>query len=80
MIFIYPNDVHRTTSSEVLMCERILVNFTGEFLTTQLSTGHVPLLKEICGATLIRFSVNMQAIVEELLQKLIRECETKQVA
>lgn len=80
MIFVYPNDIHRTTSSDALKCERILVNFSESFLSLELSRCTVPLLIGSCETPLLHFPVDMQAIVEELLQKMLRECETQQVA
>lgn len=79
MILVNPNDIHRTTSSDAPKCERILVNFKESFLADELARCPISLLKQF-GVPLIRLPVDKQAIVEELLQKMIRECENKQEA
>jgi AraC family transcriptional regulator, arabinose operon regulatory protein len=80
LILIYPNDIHRTTSSEALKCERILINFSESFLDVELSRCPILLKPEYAGAPFIRFPIDIQASVEELLLKLLHECEAMQLA
>lgn len=80
MIFVYPNDVHRTTSSDALKCERILVNFSESFIAPELSRCPVSLLTGICRSPLLRFPVDVQASIEEVLRRMLRECEAQPAA
>lgn len=75
LILLHPHDIHRTTSSDALKCERILINFSESFLATELSRCQVPLLQKHAASPLIHFPIDMQTVVEELLQKMLRECE-----
>lgn len=77
MIFIHPNDVHRTTSSQALKCERILVNFLESFIVPELSRSSVRLLPLSRPSPLFRFPVNEQAAIEELLRSMLHECQTQ---
>lgn len=80
LIFINPNDIHRTTSSDELKCERILVNFSESFLELELSRYETSILSGKYDNSLFHFSVHTQAIIEELLEKMIHECHTMQNA
>ncbi|WP_284645903.1 helix-turn-helix transcriptional regulator [Paenibacillus silviterrae] len=75
MILINPNDPHRSTSSEASKCERILVNFTDAFIQPELARARIHLLPQERPSRIFRFSVNEQAAVEELLRRMIHECQ-----
>ncbi|WP_159887801.1 helix-turn-helix transcriptional regulator [Paenibacillus puerhi] len=78
MILINPNDPHRSTYSEALKCDRILVNFTEDFIQSEVARADVRLLPLDRPSRLFRFSVNEQATVEELLQRMLYECQDQE--
>ncbi|WP_166238256.1 AraC family transcriptional regulator [Paenibacillus turpanensis] len=78
LIFINSNDVHRTTSSEALKCERVLINFTDAFLQHVISHSPFPLLPVGRSSPVFHFPINEQAAVEELLQKMLQECRLQE--
>ena len=78
MILINPNDIHRSSTSDVLLCERILVNFKPSFLAPELSRCEIPLAGERYETALLPFPVDVQVNVEEYLRKMLSECERTQ--
>ncbi|KRG08909.1 helix-turn-helix transcriptional regulator [Lederbergia galactosidilytica] len=78
IIVINPHDVHRTTSSSVPEFERILINFTHDFLESGILSSDLPLLPFQHGSQLIRFPVKEQPNTEQLIFEMLRECKKKQ--
>ena len=78
IMIINPHDVHRTTSSSVPEFERILINFTQDFIFKHVISKDLPLLPFKHGSRLIRFPVKVQANMEQLMFEMIKECEEKQ--
>jgi AraC-like DNA-binding protein len=77
MVVINPNDVHRTTSSKsVPEFERILINFTWEFIQPVLPPGCFSLLP-FHSSTLMRFNLKEQAHIERIIQEMLKECQEK---
>ncbi|WP_088103689.1 helix-turn-helix domain-containing protein [Halalkalibacter urbisdiaboli] len=77
LILIQPNDIHRTNSSDELKCERILLNVSDSFIDKELTRFHFRFSS--FSRSLFRFRLNKQAIIEELLQKMLEECQTKHI-
>ncbi|MDI5789543.1 hypothetical protein PO124_17170 [Bacillus licheniformis] len=71
MIIINPHDLHRTSSTEVQEFERILINFSHDFIEPLLKCSHYRLLPfpEI---KLHRISLREQAAVEHMLMEMKR--------
>ena len=78
IIVINPHDVHRTTSSSIPEFERVLINFSNDFIFDNVLSKDLPLLPFKHGSRLIRFPVKEQASTERLITEMIRECETQQ--
>src|SRR5690625_1200207 len=78
IIVINPHDVHRTTSSSIPEFERVLINFTNNFVFQGLVSEDLPILPFKHGSRLIRFPVKEQANTEQLIFEMIKECELKQ--
>lgn len=78
IIVINPHDLHRTTSSNVPEFERILINFTSDFIFKGILSKDLPLLPFKHGSRLIRFPVKEQANTEQLIFEMLRECQEKQ--
>ncbi|OXM82795.1 helix-turn-helix transcriptional regulator [Paenibacillus rigui] len=84
MVIVHPYDVHKTASSQVPEFERVLINFTEQFVhsepgteTMNLEAG-VPLLPFPNRSRLLRFSLKDQAAVEQLLREMLSECAEQQ--
>lgn len=73
MIIINPYDVHRTTSSEVPEFERILINFTHEFVQPEVCTPGLPLLPFAQGSRLVRFPIKERHGIEQLFREMLAE-------
>jgi len=77
IIVINPHDVHRTTSSSIPEFERVLINFTNDFIFQNMLSEDLPLLPFKHSSRLIRFPVKEQANTERLILEMIRECEER---
>ncbi|WP_245613748.1 AraC family transcriptional regulator [Alkalihalobacterium bogoriense] len=75
MIIIFPNDIHRSTSSEKLKCERILINFHDDFISNDMRNF---VFDRLSKTSLLHIPINKQAQIEELLENMLRESEEKQ--
>lgn len=78
MIIINPHDLHRTSSTEVQEFERILINFSHDFIEPLLECSHYRLLPFPENQNFIAFSLREQAAVEHLLMEMKKECKLKQ--
>lgn len=74
MIVINPNDVHRTASSTVPEFERVLINFTHEFIKQHLSSN-LNVLPFQQGSQIIRFPVEKQSQIERTVFEMLKECK-----
>ena len=75
MVFINIGDLHASASSERSGCERIVVNFSREYIQecdAELATS-LPLDKP----TLFRFTASEQAAIEQILLAMLEECENQ---
>ncbi|MEK3888338.1 helix-turn-helix transcriptional regulator [Bacillus sp. FSL K6-3431] len=79
IMIINPHDVHRTTSSTVPEFERILINFTHDFIQPDVTAPGLPLLPFQHGSRLIRFPVNEQPNTEQLIFEMLTECKKEKV-
>ena len=77
MIIINPHDLHRTSSTEVQEFERILINFSHDFIEPLLECSHYRLLPFPENQNFIAFSLHEQAAVEHLLMEIKKECKLK---
>ncbi|MEC0494143.1 AraC family transcriptional regulator [Bacillus glycinifermentans] len=77
LIFINPHDVHRTSSTEVQEFERILVNFSHDFIKPLLACSKHPLLPFPEHTNCISLPLREQTSVEQLLLDMKRECRLK---
>ena len=73
LMFINPDDLHSTASSEVAEFERILVNFSHDFVSE--SDAHLASCLPFNESGLIRLPVNEQPVIEQILMKMLKECE-----
>lgn len=74
LMFINPNDLHSTASSEAVPeFQRILVNFSHEFVKQ--ADDEVAALLPLDRSRLIRLPVNEQPIIEDILLKMLNEAE-----
>lgn len=78
IIVINPHDVHRTTSSSIPEFERILINFTDDFIFQDALSKDLPLLPFKHGSRLIRFPVQEQVSTEKLILEMMYESKVKQ--
>ncbi|MFN2747874.1 MULTISPECIES: AraC family transcriptional regulator [Bacillus] len=78
MIIINPHDLHRTSSTEVEEFERILVNFSHDFIEPFLDSSTYPLLPFPEHTNFISFTLREQTSVEQLLMEMKKECRLKQ--
>lgn len=77
MMFINPDDLHSTASSETLPeFERILVNFSHDFVKQ--ADEEVAALLPLEQSRLIRFPVQEQTLVEQILEQMILECKRQE--
>lgn len=74
MIIINPHDLHRTFSTDMEEFERILINFTSEFIQPTIEKEDILLLPFSQGSRLVRFPVDEQPAVEQLLWDMLTEC------
>lgn len=77
MIIINPHDLHRTSSTEVQEFERILINFSHDFIEPLLKCSHYRLLPFPENQNFIAFSLREQAAVEHMLMEMKKECKLK---
>jgi AraC-like DNA-binding protein len=75
MVIVIPNDLHATASSEVAEFERLLVNFSPEFVSD--SDRFLLELPPFRESTLIRFPRKEQSEVERLLTQMLTECKER---
>jgi AraC family transcriptional regulator, arabinose operon regulatory protein len=75
LMFINPNDLHSTASSEVDEFERILVHFSHDFVAQ--GDAAVSDILPIAESGLIRLPVTDQPAIERILQRMVLECETQ---
>lgn len=78
MIFIPPNELHKTIDAGAQEVERVLINFSGDFLATQdvvLTRAVNALLFE--ENRIIRFSPQEQNFIESHLYKMLQEEKNK---
>ncbi|CAG7635441.1 AraC family transcriptional regulator [Paenibacillus allorhizosphaerae] len=78
MIIINPHDVHRTTSSNVPEFERILINFSHDFVKTELAGTDISLLPFAHGSRLVRFPMKEQPDIEKLIKDMLAECKNEE--
>jgi len=73
IVIVEPGDLHSTSSSELPEFERILINFTPNFLTEVAGwlDGIFPFGKSL----LIRFPFKAQATIDRLLLQMVDECK-----
>ncbi|ANF97160.1 helix-turn-helix transcriptional regulator [Paenibacillus bovis] len=76
LVFICPTDLHRTVSTDALLCERILVNFTEEFIRQ--GGGLLFPLQELGRDHLYRLPPEEQTAIEQCLQELLTEMERRE--
>ncbi|MGN9864060.1 AraC family transcriptional regulator [Bacillus swezeyi] len=77
MIFINPHDLHRTSSTEVQEFERILINFSHNFIEPFLHCSQFPLLPFPESTNIVSFTLRDQTSVEHLLLEMKKECRLK---
>ncbi|MCY8027840.1 AraC family transcriptional regulator [Bacillus sonorensis] len=77
MIIINPHDLHRTSSSEVQEFERILINFSHDFIKPLLACSRYPLLPFPAHTNFISYPLREQTAVEQLLLEMKKECSLK---
>ncbi|WP_458122240.1 helix-turn-helix domain-containing protein [Paenibacillus sp. Z6-24] len=76
LVFICPTDLHRTVSTDELRCERILINFTEEFIRE--GGGLMFPLQELGRDPLYHLPLEEQTAVEECLQSLLEELQRQE--
>ena len=77
MILVNPYDVHRTTSSDVQEFERILINFSEQFIPANSVPSGPQFLPFVQGSRLIRFSMKEQPAIEHMIREMLSECENQ---
>ncbi|UUZ85242.1 AraC family transcriptional regulator [Paenibacillus sp. P26] len=77
IIVINPNDLHSTSSSEIPEFERILINFSSDFLAPAYTTEPCFLPFEP-GSRLIRFPLKEREPVDKLFLDMLTECREQQ--
>ncbi|GAE32902.1 AraC family transcriptional regulator [Halalkalibacter hemicellulosilyticus] len=77
LIFIQPNDIHRTSSSDELECERMLMNVSNEFIGLELSRFQASFAQFT--RSLFRFRVDEQPLIEEVIEKMYRESRERRI-
>jgi len=78
IVFVNPDNLHSTASSELPEFERVLIHFSTAFLAEP--EARTPaLLAASRPSGLIRFSIKEQARVERLLNQMLTECEERQL-
>ncbi|WNQ13234.1 AraC family transcriptional regulator [Paenibacillus aurantius] len=75
MVLVVPHDFHSTASSQVEQFERVLIQFTPEFLRDTGRLLHLPLFQQ---STLLRVPPKDQPELERLLLQLVGECKDEQ--
>ncbi|MBD0379528.1 AraC family transcriptional regulator [Paenibacillus sedimenti] len=72
MVVVVPNELHSTASSDIEKFERVLIEFTHDFVRqTDPPVLELPPFQE---SALIRFSMKEQPVIEYLLQQMLNEC------
>ncbi|WP_046226509.1 helix-turn-helix transcriptional regulator [Paenibacillus dauci] len=75
LVFICPTDLHRTVSTDALLCERILVNFTEEFIRE--GGGLLFPLQELGRDPLYHLPFEEQHAVQQCLQEMLSEMQRR---
>ncbi|WP_199615805.1 AraC family transcriptional regulator [Paenibacillus alkalitolerans] len=75
MMIIMPHDLHSTASSDKLHFERILVNFSPDFV--ERGNPKVSELLKGGSSRLMKIPLKDQPEIERLLQQMLAECETQ---
>jgi AraC-like DNA-binding protein len=75
LIIINPHDVHRTTSSEVMEFERILINFSHDFIRPEVFAPGMPLLPFPQGSRLLQLPEKERETVERLIREMLHEAK-----
>jgi AraC family transcriptional regulator, arabinose operon regulatory protein len=75
LMFISPDTLHSTASSEVHEFERILVHFSHDFV--QHADSRIAELLPIAQSGLIRLPVSDQPTIERLLKRMVYECQSE---
>lgn len=78
LLFIPPYQTHRTIGSQEFSCEQVLINFAADFLENELARSSLTLLNATKKPPIVHFRVNEQAVIEELLYKMIHEARSSQ--
>lgn len=77
LVIVNPYDVHRTSSIEEAVAERILINFKYEFVSSLIEAQKIALLPfERSGR--LTLNIKQQLQVEDILNGMLKECETKE--
>lgn len=76
MMIIHPHDLHSTASSDKLEFERVLINFTQEFIEE--GDFHLAKILQNGKSGLLRIPEKEQPEIESILYKMLDECEKQE--
>lgn len=77
LVFVPPHEIHRTTKTNVPIYERIVFNFTEQFLGSDKSVLKHEFSPFYTHTYVLKLPIHLQKKVEELLYRMITEYETQ---